>query len=99
MDEWQQRQRELEEAQRRGELVADVRTLARNFEELRVSLRDIETVLTQISKEMLTRKEYDLLKTQVDELSKWRWLMAGGMGLLIFLSQALPRVIDLVKQP
>lgn len=96
-DEWQRRRAEIEEAQRRGELYANMQTFNRNLDEIRSVVKDIQNTISQLSKEMVSRQDFNSLKIEVQGLSTWRWLIVGGGGVIVFLSQVIPKLLDMAK--
>lgn len=88
--EWQRRQIEIEEAQRRGELYANMRTFAESLIEIREAIKEIQS-------RMVSQQDFRQLKIEVDALSTWRWVIVGGIAVIVFLSQIIPKIIEVAK--
>lgn len=71
----------LEQVQRDVWEIKDGRVSRQEFQSLRESL--------------VTRQEIQEIKITVEGLSRWRWMVAGVLGVLMLLLQLLPRLFDL----
>lgn len=97
------------EAERRGELSTNVQNLRLTLDEVRRSVQEIHNSIALFTKEMVTRKEFDDQKAvvrkeldtqgaQVSDLTTWKKVILAIIGLILFLSQVLPRIWDAGKK-
>jgi hypothetical protein len=85
-------------AYQRGQSDALVRTIQEQLQSLNISLRALEQGFTQMREARVTREEFTSLALRVEGLSRWQWMLTGAMGLIVFLSQILPRILDIGKK-
>lgn len=87
-------------AYQRGQSDSLVRTIQDQMQQLNNSLRDVQQGMHQLREVRVTREEFGALVLKVEGLSRWQWMIAGGLGLFMALSQILPRLLDVTaKKP
>lgn len=83
-----------------GQRDALVRMVQQQLEQLNGSLTALSASVQQLREGRVTREEFTLLALKIEGLSRWQWMQAGGLGLFVFLSQILPRILDIsTKKP
>jgi uncharacterized protein YlxW (UPF0749 family) len=95
----QELQDQLRRAYEQGKLDETVRTVQERMGEMASSIRDIQVKMNDLNKAMVMREEFEILEVKVQSLTKFQWSISTGLGLLLALSQILPRVVDFLQKP
>ena|SRR2546430_844648 len=91
-------QRDREWDYQRGQADALVRTIQEQMQQFNQSLRALQQDIQLLREGRVTREEFVALSGKVEGLSRWQWMMAGGLGLFMALSQIIPRLLDIGKK-
>lgn len=78
-----------------GQRDALVRMVQQQLEQLNGSLAALSTSVQQLREGRVTREEFNQLVLKIEGLSRWQWMQAGGLGLFVFLSQILPKLLEM----
>lgn len=78
-----------------GQRDALVRMVQQQLEQLNGSLTALSTSVQQLREGRVTREEFNSLVLKIEGLSRWQWMQAGGLGLFVFLSQILPKLLEI----
>jgi hypothetical protein len=89
-------EQQAREAARRGAMYTTVETLGQNMQQIRDLVKENQTDLSQVGRDMVSRHELQQLTTRFEGLSKWQWMAMGGIGLFLFLLQGLPQLRGLL---
>jgi hypothetical protein len=80
-------------AYQRGQSDALVQMIREQLQTIHGSVREIQQGMQQIREERVTRGEWATLTGTVEGLSRWRWTVIGGTGLLATVAQVLPKLL------
>ena len=80
-------------AEQRGRFEARLDQVYNNMEEVKASMRAIQSSVDQITKQMIPPQDWASIQQQVRTLSKWAYMMAGVIALVTFLMPILMKYV------